>query len=391
MAGQLGRVLHYHLRFYQLLGFHGLPLPGDAHPLRTQRCLQIWSFCLMIFLGTLAVFCVCSEDEFIHIGDTFGSFNDVLKYTVGGIAVVSIYVETLISHRHLARFWRLHGLLSDLLPSSTSTSSSWWRELRQHWRYLSWFHGLTASELALLAFFSLGQGTIRRHLVLFWTTFQPFVWLTHIRNIQFVLHVELLRQQLKQLAHELNLLAEYSKFANRRASFEGFENYLRRQLRQKQLIYDKIYDMYTSFQAAFRYSMLTVLLMIGVRISVDCYFMYYTIYNNINDIDYLFILPALLEIPAFIYTSRGCMEMLPRIAYKLHSITPGPTSSSYPTLSLQVKQIQNFSLQMMHQPVVIHALGITILDGYLLTRLACSLSTYAIYAIQFMPKLRRNV
>lgn len=75
--------------------------------------------------------------------------------------------------------------------------------------------------------------------------------------------------------------------------------------------------------------------------------------------------------------------MMSRIAYQLHSIVV-----TSPALSLQVsnppltralliiisrQQIQNFSLQILHQPVRIDCLGMTVLNAYLLTRVGVEL------------------
>lgn len=70
--------------------------------------------------------------------------------------------------------------------------------------------------------------------------------------------------------------------------------------------------------------------------------------------------------------------MMSRIAYQLHSIV-----ATSPALSLQVssrnfwqsianlsQQIQNFSLQILHQPVRIDCLGLTVLNAYLMTRVS---------------------
>ncbi|KAH8402896.1 hypothetical protein KR009_009420, partial [Drosophila setifemur] len=98
---------------------------------------------------------------------------------------------------------------------------------------------------------------------------------------------------------------------------------------------------------------------------------------------FFLILPALLEIPAFIYVSQSCMVIVPRIAHQLHNIVTDAGCCSSPDLS---RQIQNFSLQLLHQPVRIDCMGLTILDCSFLTRMACSVGTYMIYTIQFIPK-----
>ncbi|KAH8386833.1 hypothetical protein KR093_002838 [Drosophila rubida] len=354
MSGQLGQLLHSHLRFYQLLGLHGLPLPGDAQPEQKAQLLRLWAGCLMISFTAIAVLCVTGSDEFLYQGDAFGWFNDMLKYGFAEIAVLSIYAETLW-HRHpLARFWQLYAALA---PRPAPT---WRLQLQQHWRFVVILYGTLLLE-CLLMYSLYRMQVLSRHLVLFWSTFQPFVLIVHLRNTQFVLHMELLRQQLLQLEHELALLAAYSTFASDVASFDGFEEYLRRRVRHKQLIYARIYELANYFREAFKSSVLTVLLMIYVRIAIDCYFMYYTIFKNINVIDYYLLLPAVLEVPAFIYVSQSCMQLMPRIAHQLHNIVV----TSSPELSLQ---LQNFSLQLLHQYVRIDLLGIAVLDSYLLTR-----------------------
>ncbi|KAH8241663.1 hypothetical protein KR038_007399 [Drosophila bunnanda] len=378
MSGRLGQVLQFHLRLYQLLGFHGISLPCDKSPGRIRTRLRAWSLFILVSLSAMVVVCLTSNEEFLYRGDMFGCVNDALKYFFAELAVVAIYLETLTSQRNLTGFWCLHAKLSQRVGVVSLRS-----ELLQYRRYLICLYGTMLFELLL----HLGLWQVQplsRHMSLFWMTYEPLVCLTYMRNVQFVLHMELLRQQLAHLEREMVLLAQYSKFANETGrSFPGFEAFLRRSLLQKQRIYSDVYDMFRCFQGAFNFSILAVLLTINIRIAVDCYFMYYTIYNSISNIDYFLILPALLEIPAFIYASQSCMVIVPRIAHQLHSIVTDSGCCSSPDLSLQ---IQNFSLQLLHQPVRIDCLGLTIMDCSLLTRIACSVGTYMIYTIQFIPK-----
>ncbi|KAH8287046.1 hypothetical protein KR054_001309 [Drosophila jambulina] len=396
MSGRLGQVLQFHLRLYQLLGFHGISLPGDKSPGRIRTQLRAWSLFLLVSLSALVLVCLTSSDEFLYRGDMFGAANDALKYVFAELAVAAIYLETMTSQRDLVGFWWLHAKLSQRVGVVSLRS-----ELQQYRRYLISLYGMMLFELLM----HLGLWQVQpltRHMALFWMTYEPLVCLTYMRNVQFVLHMELLREQLVHLEREMVLLAQYSKFAwETGRSFPGFEAFLRRSLLQKQRIYNDVYDMFRCFQGAFNYSILAVLLTINIRIAVDCYFMYYTIYNSIPNIDYYLLLPALLEIPAFIYASQSCMVIVPRIAHQLHSIVTDSGCCSFPDLSLQ---IQNFSLQLLHQPVRIDCLGLTIMDCSLLTRvseykyivfpqqylfslqIACSVGTYMIYTIQFIPK-----
>ncbi|XP_022208628.2 gustatory receptor 8a isoform X2 [Drosophila obscura] len=375
MSGRLGHVLHFHLRVYQVLGLHGLPLPGDERPRRTRQLLRAWSLFILLALSGMVAVCLTSNLEFLYKGDMFGCVNDALKYIFSEFALLSIYGETMASQRPLARFWWLHGKLSRQQQQQQhgvgqSRPASMRSELLQYRRYLISLYGILVGEtLVNIWLWQVQPADI--HLFLFWSTFEPLVFIMYLRNMQFVLHMELLRQHLAQLERELCLLADYSRFASRTGrSFKGFGPFLRRRLLQKQCVYNDVHEMYTCFQRAFCYSTLTVLLSIYVRIAVDCYFMYYTLYIAIANLDYSLIFPALFEIPAFIYASQSCMVMVPRIAHQLHNIVTDTGCCSFPDLSLQ---IQNFSLQILHQPLRINCLGITILDCFLITRVDCLL------------------
>lgn len=280
---QLGPVLHYHLRFYQLLGMHNLPLTEEKGMWQLWhrvegKILPCWSVCLVSTFTVLLLFCMTSDDEYLYRGDRFGYFNDGLKYAFAEVAVLTIYVEGLSQREHLARFWQLYQALSPMPAIGTVR-----RQLIKHFRFLISFYGITSLEIAIICLLFRVQ-IMSRHVMLFWITFQPFVFAVHLRNLQFQLHLELIRQQLVQLEREVSLLSDYSAFASNAASFKGFENYLRRRVRQNQLIYTRIYKLCTCFTQSFSYSVLTVLLMIYVRVAVDCYFMYYTIYTNIDNV-----------------------------------------------------------------------------------------------------------
>lgn len=221
---QLGPVLHYHLRFYQLLGMHNLPLTEERgtwhlwHRVEA-KILPYWSVCLVSIFTVLVLFCMTSEDEYLYRGDRFGYFNDGLKYTFAEVAVLTIFVEGLRQRKHLAHFWQLYQALSAVPAVGTVR-----RQLMQHFRFLVSFYGITSLEIVIICVLRCVQ-IMSRHVMLFWLTFQPFAFAVHLRNLQFQLHLELIRQQLVQLEREVSLLSDYSAFASNAASFKGFENY----------------------------------------------------------------------------------------------------------------------------------------------------------------------
>lgn len=289
----IDQVLRFHLRCYQLIGMHGLPLSSDVYPRQKSKLLNLWAGCLLTGFSGVVYMCLTSDDDFLYQGDNFSYFNDAMKFGFAEMAILSIYWETLSSQRvHLACFWQLYEALAATFKATPSVRTLR-QQLLQHWRFLLIFYGTLLLELALLCVYVLMQ-EISRHLLLFWITFQPFVLVVHLRNTQFVLHLDLLRQELLQLECELILLVEYSGFAKDSASFAGFDEYLRRRVREKQMIYERINEQCTCFTRGFSYSVLTVLLMIYIRITVDCYFFLYTTFNNIINLGKYLLSPSFL-------------------------------------------------------------------------------------------------
>ncbi|XP_065365274.1 gustatory receptor 8a-like [Calliphora vicina] len=223
-----------------------------------------------------------------------------------------------------------------------------------------------------------------RHLILSWSIFSPLLYVVYMRNMQFIFHIELIRLELVKLQQDLNLMVDYSRFVAYGCGFKGFEEFLRKKLVDKQKTYQMIYEMFEQFQNSFGLSIIAVLSMIFVRILVDSYFAYYSYYSNWYKYESFLLLPTFLEIPAFLITSKNCMDVVKLITFNLHSII----SQFNNTNSIISTQLQNFSLQILHQRICINGIGITRMDGYMLTRVIGSITTYMIFFIQFMPKFK---
>ncbi|XP_065363077.1 gustatory receptor 8a-like [Calliphora vicina] len=76
------------------------------------------------------------------------------------------------------------------------------------------------------------------------------------------------------------------------------------------------------------------------------------------------------------------MDVVKVITFNLHSIRSHFRNQT----GVISTQLQNFSLQILHQRICINGIGITRMDGYMLTRVIGSITTYMIFFIQFMPK-----
>ncbi|XP_037937665.1 gustatory receptor 8a-like [Teleopsis dalmanni] len=379
------KILRMHMRIFQIFGFFTLsinPSTVEEKKKRKECLLLLWSVLLFTIYNSTYIFVnFISTDEYYFKKDRFGYFNDGLKINFAHLALVASYIESIFFRSKLRRFWLLYNKLREQTLKKNDKVQNCWTQIMFNWRYLCIFYIFLIMQISLEITFIVRQEK-SRHLILYWSMFLPYIYALHTRNMEFVFHLEIMRKELVKLEHDLCVLADYTRFATIVVPFTGFGNYLRRKIYEKQQVYQTIYGMYRMFQESFSFSIAAVLLQIYVRVLVDTYFTYYTIYTVGNTYENFLLIPAILEIPVFLLTSKYCMAMVKRITYQLHNIIREAHDIK---ISMQ---IQNFSLQILHQHIRIDGIGIAVMDGYMLTRAVGSVTTYMIFFIQFMPKFQ---
>ncbi|KAM7349521.1 gustatory receptor 8a-like [Cochliomyia hominivorax] len=384
MRADISRILRIHMRIFNAIGYCNLSLNNNfkRSPL-TERWLILKTFFLLIAFNTVAFVALTSDDAYLFTSDRFGYFNDILKVVFADIAVTISYIESIFRRVDYYKFWKIYDYLQgrtcerEMEKGNTIT----FNDLKKHRRFLFIFYTDILLETIVLIIF-INFHTMTRHLILFWSVFTPFIYAVHLRNMQFIFYIEILRLELVKLQQDLGLMVEYSRFVSYGCGFKGFEEFLRKKLLDKQKHYQLIYEMFEHFQNAFGFSIIAVLLMVYVRVLVDAYFGYYTVYRDWNKVEIILLLPACMQIPAFLITSKNCMDVVKLITFNLHSIITQCKNQT----GIISTQLQNFSLQILHQRICINGIGITRMDGYMLTRAIGSVTTYMIFFIQFMPK-----
>ncbi|XP_061389572.1 gustatory receptor 8a-like, partial [Musca vetustissima] len=138
--------------------------------------------------------------------------------------------------------------------------------------------------------------------------------------MQFIFHIELIRQELQRIQDDLSLLVDYSRYQAYGVGFRSFEKFLRCKIAQKQQHFQLIYEMYSNFQNSFGFSIVAVLLMVYVRVLIDSYFSYYNIYLQRYILETIMLAPSVIQIPIFLIISKSCMDVVKFITLNLHSI-----------------------------------------------------------------------
>lgn len=282
MVANISKILRVHMKIFKIFGFCNLSLHDNFQRNQLEeRWLICWSFLLIIGFNIITLLTLISDDDFLFLNDTFGYFNDVLKMVFADIAVTVSYLETVCRRLEFYKFWKVYNCLQKRSNNEKNVRKLTSNELWENRRFLAIFYGNCFVECIIMILFVFFQ-PMTRHLVLFSIVFTPFVYFVHLRNMQFIFYIEILRIELEKLQQDLGLMVDYSRFAAYGCGFRRFEEFLRKQLVDKQTHYQMIYEMFEHFQNGFGYSIITVMLMNYVNVLVDAYFGYYTIYRDWN-------------------------------------------------------------------------------------------------------------
>ncbi|XP_058977991.1 gustatory receptor 8a-like [Musca domestica] len=221
MVKELSLLLRFHIKIFRAFGYCTLSFENKH---KRHLDLRLWSCTLMIAFNVISYVALFGNDDFLFNGDKFGYFNDSLKIIFGDMAVTCSYLESILQRVSVHQFWVIYGELQNLHPncSRKTTQDFWLQEIKKNRRFLVTFYTIVVIEIGvMLIFFSLQDMT--RHLVLFWSVFVPFIFTVHMRNLQFIFYIELIRQELVKLQQDLSLMVDYSRFQAYGSGFRGFE------------------------------------------------------------------------------------------------------------------------------------------------------------------------
>ncbi|XP_055911250.1 gustatory receptor 8a [Eupeodes corollae] len=289
-------------------------------------------------------------------------------------------LQSLLCQNHEWQFWKLYlKVRSSRYPNVMDQNL--WSQLHEHRSYISKLVFAIFIHLACIAGFSSDYNSTPK-LTLFWAITGFLTLINVIRNGQMILCMELIRIEVEHLEKDLITLNEFIQWETPNVAFPQFDEFIRLRIVEKQKIYEDIFGMSQSFQEACNWSMVVHLLRGYIRVLVEFYFCIFLGMKTWKPMQDLLLVPAILEIPMFLLTAKSCMNAAKYISYRVHNL-----KHSADNIAASV-QIQNFSLQILHQQIKIDGLGIASMDGYMLTKAVGSITTYMVFFIQFMPKFK---
>ncbi|XP_023295253.2 gustatory receptor 8a-like, partial [Lucilia cuprina] len=215
----------------------------------------------------------------------------------------------------------------------------------------------------------------------FFSTYTPSVMICSFRLMQITMNLYIIMTEILQLNKEILELVVTTKSIKLSFLEEMIYNELSIFMRK----YQDIYTMMELFKKSCSISLLVLLIKSYVKILSDSYWTYWVIYNKeevYEFAEYSLIIPTAFNVFLTLIISKECMNAAKLIPHSLHSLR-----HRVENLKLSYK-IQNFSLQLRHQQIVIDAFGCFTVDCYIVSGILGSITTYMIFYIEFMPKFK---
>lgn len=277
MCKQVPFVVRFHTRLFQIIGCCDVSWHPQAREKRlAEQRLVAWTVLVLLIYSFVFINTFVHPSAFLFTSESFGYFVDALKVCIAYVTVAIIYTETVLRRHALQHFWQRYTVLNPATNQKVRPIKIDWRsQLRAYHRFLYIFYGITVLDFILeIVYYVMREKD--DHILQFLVMFTPYTYMIHLRNMQIIFHIVIINHELVKLRHDIGLLAEYSRITPNVTPFVGFEAFVRQKLAEKQLRYQRIYEMCDYFQQALGISAIAVLLMTYVRLVVDAYFTLYS-------------------------------------------------------------------------------------------------------------------
>lgn len=283
MFQEISPILRWHFNMFRAFGNAPISFRTNHKAAILEESLWILYNVVTLTLFTALTIVVFSHSEvFLYTKDGFGYFVDSIKLIVTFITLSITLSETILQRRKLKQFWIIFAALAKCRHMHRAPL---WHQIREYRFFLLWLYGLTLLCWILEGIFGLTVIKSPTNLIYwFWLMFLPYVYALRYRDLNFVFYIELIRKELKQLEKELGLLVAYTEFGQNCRAFDRFNEFIRENLLQKQKIYMQIYDMVECFKKSSGCSLMAGYLKCYIRIVVDCYWVFWSIYQNMEDL-----------------------------------------------------------------------------------------------------------
>ncbi|KAI8126657.1 Gustatory receptor 8a [Lucilia cuprina] len=277
-----------------------------------------------------------------------------------GLSHIIILIEIILTHESSTEFFRVYSALHQQWTDGRQTKM----EFKIYNRFFRLFLLYCIVLFAININYMLEIGEKKEEWLSFFSTYTPSVMICSFRLMQITMNLYIIMTEILQLNKEILELVVTTKSIKLNFLEEMIYNELSIFMRK----YQDIYTMMELFKKSCSISLLVLLIKSYVKILSDSYWTYWVIYNKeevYEFAEYSLIIPTAFNVFLTLIISKECMNAAKLIPHSLHSLR-----HRVENLKLSYK-IQNFSLQLRHQQIVIDAFGCFTVDCYIVSGVSC--------------------
>ncbi|XP_070497108.1 putative gustatory receptor 2a [Chironomus tepperi] len=209
--------------------------------------------------------------------------------------------------------------------------------------------------------------------------------ISRLRHLQHSLFINVLSCRFRIIKNELEDIVKLTKLEGNQLIVKNstFYDGLFDKISSIKKVYNILWESSLLINRCFGFSQLANLLQNFIHLTCLLYSTYsFLYYNNFEDLlELVFqIVPILSVVIMVLKSCEVCLEEVRYIGFLLHNIEKDIDDERINTLT------ENFSLQILHEPLIFSVSGFFEMDFMFLKTMIASITTYMVIFIQFMPK-----
>lgn len=319
--------------------------------------LAAWSIISLVALFILIVMVFTSKDVF-GSHNYIGEFNDMIKIASVYATHTVILVEAFLSRVHLSEFMRKIREVDEVILAHLDIVQIHHPEIFRKGFVKKFFLNLTAVLVVEIIIIASIQADPM------WTNLWYFsivsLTVSRLRHLHLTLHVDTISYRLQIVRKELELIV--AKSQEKGGAGDAFVHGSFHKLCLMKSAYNTLYECCSHINFSFSFSQLLNFMQNFIQLTCDLYWVYSILYRN--DLTYIFVLilalaPTLQVVIVALSACERCLKEVREIGFLLHCVEKDAGTRT-DTL------IENFSLQIIHEPFNISVAGFFNMDFTLL-------------------------
>ncbi len=265
-----------YLKYFQLFGL--CPVIFNHSKKLNHTILMTISFVHIILLTSMATFVYQFSRQIFFDDDSFGEFNDTIKFTVVVIAYYAIVIESYLKRETQSKIWNLLAQCYQTDRLDEIDQCKLWNCKEFNSYFFGYFGLAFLCELYRMPFILNRSQSLN-----YWCLSMILLIASRSRHMQYIFYLNIVKRQFRHLFEELKLIEEYSQYDRSKLTSSlqfTYNQFLCRRLFLAREDYSLIYEISTHINDAFGWSHLVNLTHSFVQILTDVYWCYWNIDNE---------------------------------------------------------------------------------------------------------------